>query len=104
MRRPGIEPGSTAWKAAMLTIIPPTLRHQRVYYHWRTYLLKVEQGVETLLSLQLQSCSLSALRYCHGLSDWSIYVASRESTNGGIQTAGASIAQWQSVGLVNQRS
>ena len=48
--------------------------------------------------------SLSALRYCHGLSDWSIYVASRESTNGGIQTAGASIAQWQSVGLVNQRS
>jgi hypothetical protein len=27
MRRPGIEPGSTAWKAAMLTIIPPTLAH-----------------------------------------------------------------------------
>ena len=25
MRRPGIEPGSTAWKAAMLTTIPPTL-------------------------------------------------------------------------------
>ena len=25
MRRPGIEPGSTVWKAAMLTIIPPTL-------------------------------------------------------------------------------
>ena len=25
LRRPGIEPGSTAWKAAMLTIIPPTL-------------------------------------------------------------------------------
>ena len=25
MRWPGIEPGSTAWKAAMLTIIPPTL-------------------------------------------------------------------------------
>ena len=24
MRRPGIEPGSTAWKAAMLTTIPPT--------------------------------------------------------------------------------
>ena len=24
MRRPGIEPGSTAWKAAMLTIIPPS--------------------------------------------------------------------------------
>ena len=25
LRRPGIEPGSTAWKAAMLTIIPPSL-------------------------------------------------------------------------------
>ena len=24
MRRPGIEPGSTAWKATMLTITPPT--------------------------------------------------------------------------------
>ena len=24
VRRPGIEPGSTAWKAAMLTTIPPT--------------------------------------------------------------------------------
>ena len=29
MRRPGIEPGSTAWKAAMLTIIPPTLGTRR---------------------------------------------------------------------------
>ena len=27
LRRPGIKPGSTAWKAAMLTIIPPTLRY-----------------------------------------------------------------------------
>ena len=26
LRQPGIEPGSTAWKAAMLTIIPPTLQ------------------------------------------------------------------------------
>ena len=25
LRRPGIEPGSTAWEAAMLTTIPPTL-------------------------------------------------------------------------------
>ena len=25
MRQPGIEPGSTAWKAAMLTTIPLTL-------------------------------------------------------------------------------
>ena len=25
LRRPGIEPGSTAWKAAMLTTIPPSL-------------------------------------------------------------------------------
>ena len=32
MRRPGIEPGSTAWKAAMLTIIPPTLGYELVQY------------------------------------------------------------------------
>ncbi|GFX95702.1 hypothetical protein TNCV_4886281 [Trichonephila clavipes] len=29
LRRPGVEPGSTAWKAAMLTVIPPTLREKR---------------------------------------------------------------------------
>ena len=29
VRWPGIEPGSTAWKAAMLTIIPPTLTYDR---------------------------------------------------------------------------
>ena len=28
MRQPGIEPGSTAWKAAMLTTIPLTLLHE----------------------------------------------------------------------------
>ena len=28
MRQPGIEPGSTAWKAAMLTIIPLTLTYE----------------------------------------------------------------------------
>ena len=31
LRRPGIEPGSTAWKAAMLTIIPPTLTGRSEY-------------------------------------------------------------------------
>ena len=29
LRQPGIEPGSTAWKAAMLTIIPLTLLEQK---------------------------------------------------------------------------
>ena len=28
MRRPGGEPGSTAWKATMLTVTPPTLPHR----------------------------------------------------------------------------
>ena len=28
MRRPGVEPGSTAWKATMLTVTPPTPIHQ----------------------------------------------------------------------------
>lgn len=33
LRRPGIEPGTDAWKASMLTITPPTL----VYILWVTY-------------------------------------------------------------------
>ena len=28
LRRPGVEPGSTAWKATMLTVTPPTLGHE----------------------------------------------------------------------------
>jgi hypothetical protein len=32
MRRPGIEPGSTASKAAMLTTIPPTLYSHAICY------------------------------------------------------------------------
>ena len=31
LRRPGIEPGSTAWKATMLTITPPTLSTAEKY-------------------------------------------------------------------------
>ncbi|GBN20218.1 hypothetical protein AVEN_113816-1 [Araneus ventricosus] len=31
LRRPGVEPGSTAWKAAMLTVIPPTLQKMVTY-------------------------------------------------------------------------
>ena len=33
VRRPGIEPGSTAWKAAMLTTIPPT-PNENVLCEW----------------------------------------------------------------------
>ena len=33
MRWPGVEPGSTAWKAAMLTAIPLTLVVATIYYH-----------------------------------------------------------------------
>ena len=32
MRWPGIEPGSIAWKATMLTIIPPTLLRNVVFH------------------------------------------------------------------------
>ena len=31
LRWPGIEPGSTAWKAAMLTTIPPTLIYLNIH-------------------------------------------------------------------------
>ena len=32
MRWPGVEPGSIAWKATMLTAIPPTLRMTPIVY------------------------------------------------------------------------
>ena len=35
MRRPGVEPGTSAWKAPMLTVTPSTLvmksRYSRIY-------------------------------------------------------------------------
>ena len=38
MRWPGVEPGSTAWKATMLTVTPPTpadcKRSQRPFCHY----------------------------------------------------------------------
>ena len=37
MRRPGVEPGSTAWKATMLAITPPTL----VEFNHLTLLLNI---------------------------------------------------------------
>ena len=30
MRQPGIEPGSIAWKATMLTVTPPTLAFELI--------------------------------------------------------------------------
>ena len=48
MRRPGIEPGSTAWKATMLTITPPTLWY-RIKKH---IVLLLTQLYNILLSLE----------------------------------------------------
>ena len=39
MRRPGVEPGSTAWKATMLAITPPTL-------HENTHIIQIMPGLE----------------------------------------------------------
>ena len=36
MRWPGIEPGSNAWKASMLTITPPTLESDPVYFEYNS--------------------------------------------------------------------
>ena len=35
LRRPGVEPGSTAWKATMLTVTPP-IRDGYLYHHARS--------------------------------------------------------------------
>ena len=48
MRWPGIEPGSIAWKATMLTTIPPTLVHDNMWFqlnikitHFQNHILNV---------------------------------------------------------------
>lgn len=40
MRQPGIEPGSTAWKAAMLTTIPLTLLVLMLFYEEEFYVYR----------------------------------------------------------------
>ena len=55
MRRPGVEPGSTAWKATMLTVTPPTpsLQHPKVSAS-RSVFYKYESiKKETFLKQQL---------------------------------------------------
>ena len=44
VRRPGIEPGSIAWKATMLTITPPTLVIEWQFFNIEIYLLKLEHS------------------------------------------------------------
>ncbi len=34
VRWPGVEPGSAAWKATMLTVTPPTLRQNMLYFDY----------------------------------------------------------------------
>ena len=48
MRQPGIEPGSTAWKAAMLTTIPPTL-------------VKLKQRVK---SIYIKKMRIASIKIC----------------------------------------
>ena len=50
VRRPGIEPGSTAWKAAMLTTIPPTrwsIVYLTILLSWTTLRLFQDHGLWT---------------------------------------------------------
>ena len=60
LRRPGIEPGSTAWKVAMLTTIPPTRGWLILHFHFdpsENYLLQWY----TCLTNKLQANSVSRL-------------------------------------------
>jgi hypothetical protein len=54
MRQPGIEPGSTAWKAAMLTTIPLTL----VFQNWPETLRLIDYNLISDFLQQLSKKSL----------------------------------------------
>ena len=58
MRRPGIEPGSTAWKAAMLTTIPPTLDKNNFDYFFCQFL---DEWHSTAHSMSARALSLGFL-------------------------------------------
>ena len=51
MRQPGIEPGSTAWKAAMLTTIPLTLTCLEEDLRTERMASKLVLGVTSKMSL-----------------------------------------------------
>ncbi len=65
VRRPGIEPGSTAWKATMLTPTPPT--HMNLVLRKRPQMSMLGQGViRANLTRQLEwDCGSSAFCLSH---------------------------------------
>ena len=61
MRRPGIEPGSIAWKATMLTFTPPTLS---------VYLESCQESCNRLITI-LKGLTLTAVSdHSITIDDW----------------------------------
>ena len=52
LRQPGIEPGSIAWKATMLTFTPPTLQDTRTKFGYS--FLEMVEFICTILDLEKQ--------------------------------------------------
>ena len=69
MRGPGIEPGSTAWKAAMLTIAPATLLAKDPRSRSRTSDLEI--SIASSYSLPLYQLSYTRISGCTAvLAEW----------------------------------
>ena len=61
MRWPGVEPGSTAWKAIMLTITPPTLALHHTAMHC-TALVSVCNSTDKHMHIYIGQTDTSAVQ------------------------------------------
>ena len=80
MRWPGVEPGSIAWKATMLTVTPPTL-----YWTVPTFHTLTTSGIACIrctnffaLYLTRENCSCLSFKYATGYLVSNVFLSGRE--------------------------
>ncbi|KAF7493213.1 hypothetical protein SSS_07494 [Sarcoptes scabiei] len=83
MRRPGVEPGSTAWKAAIIAVIPPTLLILAVLLDFnKEYLYQSLQLAYTnqsrrecffIIETMAKCAIIFVMLFCHGQREMNLY-------------------------------
>ena len=77
MRQPGVEPGSTAWKATMLTATPLTLTEWTFQVTWRRYKKYVASKYFQLNVYKMEMCKFDHWRSLNEqfkLTEWTVQV------------------------------
>ena len=98
MRRPGIEPGSTAWKAAMLTIIPPTpLSYWDIFFYLSITALSQQKAFYCISSVHLSPSILNLNSADLNLFFW---ISNNEDQNDGIRALQTTLHFWFSFWVI----